>query len=217
MNTQRIVQATTENDLGPIYETNKLMFNEQDKQRLREDFSKDYFQVYFYLKDGHLKVDRLESINAYVVTYFSYSTWQNRVLSIADFWLDSSMNERVQADVLELFRQRLFSVARENNCKRINFHLRNTEFNQSLVHSLERFGMRNLTVEEEWNFFQMNSEELKEFIKDQLPLASDEFRMIKVEDMSLYAQQIHDHIHELSVFENLEDQFECSIEGLIYF
>jgi hypothetical protein len=213
MSTESIIQVTSDSDLDILIKIDAHQLNDEDKSRIREDFHQGYFQAYFYSSSG--AVD-LNSITAYVVTYFSYSTWQNRVLCISDFWLESTLDEAAQLEILELFRQRLFSIARLNNCKRINFHVKHSDMNQTLIRCLEKFGMRNLTREEDWNIFQLSTNELKGFIKDS-PKLDDEFKIIKVEDMSLYASHIHGHIHELAVYEKLEEQFECSTEGLILY
>lgn len=216
MRSENIIEATSEIDLSPLLatnSTNSTILTDEDKKRIIADFQSGLFQAYFYLNEGHAKIGDIDSVAAFVVTYFSYSTWQNRVLTIADFWLDATLDEPRQTDLVEQFRRKLFSVARDNNCKRINFHVKDLEHNQILLKCLQKFGMVNLTRDEDWNFFQLGGDELNEFVNDTPGLSSNEFRIIKVDDMNLYASQIHGHIHELSVFENLEDQFECSIEG----
>ena len=79
MSTENIIQVTTDSDLDILIKIDAHQLNDDDKSRIREDFHQGYFQAYFYSSSG--AVD-LNSITAYVVTYFSYSTWQNRVLCI---------------------------------------------------------------------------------------------------------------------------------------
>lgn len=203
-----LIEASSANHLDVLIEINSYELNNDDKERLRDDFRKGYFQVYFLTTEPQ-RVD-VASTLAYVVTYISYSTWQNRVLTICDFWLRSGCD--VDA-VVDAFRRKLFALARENNCKRVNFHVKHVDTNVNLIACLQRCGMRNLTRDEDWNLFQLGSNELKEFVRDEPPLDSDKFEIVKVENMNEYAKQIYGHIHELSVYEKLEEQFECSIEG----
>lgn len=209
-----IIQATSIDQLKPIIELQPEIFNDNNKQvRLNTDFTNGLFQVYFNLKNGHSCITNADSISAYAVTYFSYSTWQHRVLSIADFWYDSTLEQSNQLIAIEQFRDKLFSEARKFDCKRVNFFVSNSTSNKQLLSNLEELGMRNLSKEEDWHIFQLGTNELDEFVKDVPELDETKYRIIKVENMADYASHIQNSIHDLAVFEKLEDQFECTVES----
>lgn len=209
-----VIEVTTENELNSIIDINSHQFNSQDRQRLLRDFSGGYFRAFIHLANTTTPIQSI-SISAYVITHYAYSTWQNRILRIAEIWLDSILDENLQLTIIGKLTQKLFAVARETNCKRINFDIRNTDSNKWLISCLESLGIKNMTQLEDWKIFQMCQNEMKEFVEDKPRLNTNEFKILKVDDMRLYAAQIHNLLRELSIFEKMENQFECSLEALI--
>lgn len=210
------VQATSVDHLKPIIEAHPEIFDDSEKQaRLYSDFSNRFFQAHFYLKDTHSCISSIHSIQAYALTYFSYSAWQHRVISIADLWYDPNLTEQARLEVFARLRDELFVQARKHKCKRINYSIDvKSESNKKLVGYLEEMGMRNLTREEDWNIFELGTNELDEFVKDVPSLEGTRYKIVKIEDISRYADQLHKCIYELAVYEKCEDQFECTVKGI---
>lgn len=207
------IQATSVDNLKPLIEINQKIFDDPEKEnRLYKDFKNGLFQVYYLLRDGFTGVSTSSSsIQAYALTFFTYSTWQHRVLAIGEFWHDPDLNDARRLDVLTRFRDELFAEARKHKCKRVNYNM--SVNSKKLVDGFEQLGMRDLTKEENWDIFEMGTNELDEFVRDVPDVDETKYKIVKVEDMSRYAGQIRQCIYELAVFENLQDQFECNVTG----
>lgn len=213
-----IIELKTEKDIDSLIELNSSL-DKSDKVRIKADFRKGYFKGLFLLDNKYENNSySLDSILSYALYYNSYSSWQNRVLYLAELWTKPELSDELKYSILKLIREKLFSIARSNNYQRVNFNVREIEENKKLVEWLvnEEIGALNLSRLEDWYLFELGHNEMKEFLKHDLKLESN-YKIIKVsvEDMHKYSIPIRDQIKEISIFEKMEDQFKTSLDGLI--
>ena len=184
------------------------------QKRLKEDYLKGYFEGFFITEPGVSYEKKINSVISYVLHYNSYSTWQSRVLYVSELWVKASLDETSRFEVVKIIKEKLFKTARENNFQRINLNLHLTDENRPLCDYLvsPEIGAVNLTASEDWLIFELGENEMKAFTEKAKPKYDDNaFRLIKVEDMKIYGSQIRNLIRELSIYENMEDQFKLDL------
>ena len=117
---------------------------------------------------------------------------------------------------MKAIKEKLFFICRQQDYQRINININKVEKNENLIKLLlsEKIGALDLTKDEDWLLFEMGLNEMKSFL-NQKPTLTSNFKVIKVNDMNKYGNQIRDLIRELSIFEKLEEQFKNSIDSMI--
>jgi GNAT superfamily N-acetyltransferase len=189
-----------------------------DKERLREDFSRGYFRGFFALSNPKdWETYDPKAVVAYVLTYDSYSTWQSRVMYIAELYLNAEQSVDERYSLLKLLVEKLFEVCRAECYQRINFNIKDTDGDQQLIEWLtnEELGCQNLTKSENWLIFEMGLSEMKLFLENPCMAKSTTYRIIKVTDMHTYAEVVRNLIHELAIYERLEEQFKLTVDHLV--
>jgi hypothetical protein len=180
--------------------------------QLEADFKQDFFRGYFCVKN---LADSLDSVHAYSIVTKGYSTWQHRMHYIQNLWFSSSLSQSEIAATLASIRDFLFPNARKLDVQRIQINMEVNEQNEFLTNWFMSDHAVNLTVKEGWHVFEMSESNMLKFIDMKSKYNETEFRMVKVEEMSLYADAIRDLIREIAVFENMLDQFETNSEKLV--
>lgn len=210
MNQVNIIEIKTENDVDNLIKLNEsILKNQSDQERFKADFKKGFFKGFFAI-DNNFE-DKIDSILGYVTFYNSYSTWQNRVLYINDLWLKNASNIDSMKLVIKALIKKIFSLCQENDHQRVNI---NMKLGNQYISLIEEVGGVNLTKAEDWLLFEMRLDEMKQFLNNK-PLTESNFKVVKVENMKKYCNQIRDLFREIAIFEKLENQFKISVDGLV--
>jgi GNAT superfamily N-acetyltransferase len=198
------ILALTLDRLHFIAET--LKFDEKQLERLNHDFNDKYFY-------GIVANDQITNQNlGYLIYYYSYSTWENRVIYISRIYFDT------ETTFQELCEE-LLKIAQSEKCNRINFNVK-LDHDAKVAKLFGKYarGM-NLTNLENWNFFRMDFDVMKEFAnvdKEKYDLqANDQKFNIKKFDPVKDSQGVCGLIRELSIYEKMENQFKLSPDELI--
>lgn len=196
--------AITIDHLNLIAET--LNFDKKQSERLAHDFNNKYFF-------GILAYDHSRNQNlGFLIYYYSYSTWENRVIYISNIYFDT------ETTFQELCEE-LLKKAQSDKCNRINFNV-NINQNAQIGDLFCKYSRgKNLTKSENWNFFRMDFEIMKEFAnvdKEKFELLRNGQKfIIEKFDPTKDSQGVCDLIRELSIYEKMEDQFKLLPGDLI--
>ncbi len=205
-----IIEIKTENDINNLIKLNEpsVLNSHLNQERYKSDFKKGFFKGFFARDSLNNQID---SILGYVTFYNSYSTWQNRVLYLNDLWIKKSMHIDSIRLIVKKLMNRVFSLCRENDYQRINI---NMKLNNESINLIEEVGAVNLTKAEDWLLFEMGLNEMKHFLNNK-PIVESNFKVMKVDNMKKYCNQISELFREIAIFEKLEDQFKISVDGLV--
>ncbi|RNA26573.1 GNAT family acetyltransferase [Brachionus plicatilis] len=211
----KIITIESKVHIDIISELNHNRLENIDNNRLLNDLTNQFFNGFFMLRSnpgGNLTKD---DVDAYVLFYNSYSSWQNRTIHLIDLWFRPTLNDSEKFSILKDLKSKLFEYARENYLNRVNYHLVENEKNKKLISWIqhEKLGALNLSKLEDWLIYEMDLEGMKNFISIDSKMPEN-YKIIKVDDINQFCMQIHDLIHEISIFEKMEDQFKLSVEGL---
>jgi ribosomal protein S18 acetylase RimI-like enzyme len=213
-------EVQNEYDVNILIELGKRTVDliESDGERLKSDFKKGYFRAFLVLPNSSKTDYSIDSVLGYFTCYNSYSSWQNRVLYIGDFWLSKSVrsNDQLHLSIMTETRNTLFLICRQNDYQRINMNVKHLSENESLINLLlsDHLGAFNLSKDEDWFLFEMRTNEMNSFLNNK-PTVSPSFKVIKVDNINKYCHQIRDLIKEIAIFEKLEEQFKTSAESMI--
>lgn len=184
----------------------------KDLKRLIDDYENSYFNG-VVCKVGNNNDDCYSNmIYGYAIYYYSYSTFEGRVIYVADIYLENE-NKNVQLIefIFTTISYYLVSLARSKNCKRVNYN--RSIFSQSNIEDLfiNHVGALNLTKSEQWHFFRMDLNQLKSFAqidneKFSIKLENTEIVLRKI-NVDTDSDKVCELIYQMSVFEKISDQF----------
>ena len=188
--------------------------NFENFNRLLEDFKNSYFNGYICKYENSS-----DDFLGYVLYYYSYSTWESRVIYVSSFGLPPSEdNVALRSQVFESLCLKLIQQARHVMCSRINYNL-----NVALEGDLEklfvdRIKAFNLSKMEQWVFFRMDNTELQRFAavdaeKYEISKSGLNFKIRKI-NTDTDCAGVRQLVHDLAVFEKLEDQFRLDANDL---
>jgi len=217
---ENIKEIVSEHDIECLIQLNASNLPlPRDKERLRNDFGRGHFKGFFTLSNQTGVQEKFDpsAVLAYVLTYDSYSTWQSRVMYIAELYLNEKQSAEERYSLLKLLVEKLFAVCRAEKYQRINFNIKDIGENQQLIEWLthDELGCQNLTKSEDWLIFEMGLSEMKLFLENPCVAKSTEYKIIKVTDMHTYAEDIRKLIRELAIYERLEEQFKLTVDNLL--
>lgn len=212
-----IIRIKSKIHVDIICELNESRTDNLDNERLISDLNKQFFNGFLVL-NSNIATENLtkNDVDAYVLFYNSYSSWQNRTIHLFDLWLRPTLENSHRYLILQEIRSTLFKYARENHLNRVNYHLLENEKNKQLIDWMQNkeLGALNLSKLEDWLIYEMNLEEMKNFISIESK-TPENYRIVKVENIKEFCMNIRNLIHEISIFEKMEDQFKLSVEDLI--
>lgn len=182
---------------------------------LLNDFRKKYFAGFICKSSDNNE----EAIFGYILYYYSYSTWEARVVYISVLHLIDSIDTEFKTLIFEKMCLNLIAIARDMKCSRINYNLniiRNPLYEQLFVEKIRAF---NLTKLENWTFFCMDNHILKSFgevdrNKFEINIRDKNIKIRKF-DVKTDCDKVRELIYELAVFEKLEDQFRMKTDELV--
>lgn len=214
--TSKIIKIKSKLHIDIILELNQNSLEVSDNSRLYDDFSNHFFNGFLILNQNTQDNVTKNDINAYILFYNSYSTWQNRTIHLFDLWFRPTLDDSEKFSILKELKTTLFEYAKKNYLNRINYHLLDNEKNKKLIDWMqnEQLGALNLSKLEEWLIYEMDMEGMKNFISIHSKIPEN-FKIIKVENINEFCLKIRDLIHEISIFEKMEDQFKLSVQDLI--
>jgi ribosomal protein S18 acetylase RimI-like enzyme len=220
---RKIAQVLKEKDVDILIDLicQKDKSHVYDKVRIKDDFKKGYFDSFLVLESA--KIDEsdfsIEAVIGYAVFYFSYSTWQDRVIYLSDLWMSSNLECQHQKETLNIIINKLKEICRENKANRINFNLSFIENNIQISEWLldKDIGAVDLTKEEKWSIYEMSFEWMKKFMELNSKMKIDEaYSVVKLDKMCYTnANYSLNLIHCLAEFEKMRDQVEMTEEKLI--
>lgn len=201
-----IRELKTENDIDTLLSL--LPYEDDTKQRIKNDFSKGYFRSLCALEN--------DSWLGFLVFCDSYSTWQHRIFFCSDVYLIPLLETREEKfPILKLLFNRLFQIARDTHANRVNLNL-NSELEQEIIDMVCSLGAINLTQTEEWLIFEMGLNQMKDFVSLKTPELNSEYKLVQLdfENFDLYIDQVINLIREIAIFEKMLDQFATSKDDL---
>ena len=158
-----------------------------------------------------------QQLLGYLLYYFAYSTWQNRIVYIQEIWTRPQHPD--QKELVVKLAKSLIEIAQRNSCNRININIalnsRESEWLAGVItgHELE---FSNLGKKEDWLIFEMEGPDMLKFANDNSILVDQsKYQAVKVDDMSLYAPEVCELVREIAVFERMLEQFEMKPEILV--
>ena len=153
----------------------------------------------------------------YLLYYFAYSTWQNRIIYIQEIWTEPEHPN--QKDVVVKLVKSLVDVAQRNRCNRVNINIAmNSVASERLAHVVTgpELEFVNLGKKEDWLIFEMDGTDMVKFANDHSIVVDEaKYQAVKVGDMSEYAPEVCELVREIAVFERMLVQFEMKPEILV--
>ncbi|CAF0928742.1 unnamed protein product [Brachionus calyciflorus] len=211
------IKNYTPNDAEIIYRLNyEKLAKKFPKENFLQELKKKPFTGFFVLNDQNNETIHLDNVQSYLLFYNSYSSWDNRTAHIFDIWFKPSLTNDEKYSFLNQLVSKLFVYARDNLIDPINYHILECKQNEFLLERLqwEEIGAIDLSKNEGWLIYEMDLEQMKNFLNQGFSKLNN-FDISKVTDINEYGPKIHKLIHEMSIYEKMEDQFKLSIDGLI--
>jgi diamine N-acetyltransferase len=207
----QIVEIKTEKEIDILLITINKSSQNTLKERLVKDFYDKKFKGFLLCESSDDSDD--VTVDGYLIYYYSYSTWQDRVLYISNIWFNETSKNKDEK--FKRMIQHLKSIAASEECKRINLNLPNLRQNEYLIEQLTSNGALNIGKIEDWSIFELGLDEMKLLttkLEQNLP---QNFSIRKVNDIEKDSVEFLRMIRELAIYEDMLEQVEITEESII--